>query len=253
MAEPEQQTERPFYARSFALDGIEILRSGKGGDGRTVEAYAAVFDVPTEITDRYGHSNEVIHLSAFNRQLGLGIDRVGVYYHHGMTIHGTPSELGSVPIGSPTDIRVDGRGLRTVTRFNRSPLAESVLEAIRSGDVRGYSFRGPIFKSNPQRMPKTRPGAALPTITRTELGLVEYGPTPTPAYADAGIMAVRSMLQQIMASTTPSGDEETPPATPDLGPGAEDQLDEDDRLVSEHSGRHQMLRLRAAMRDRGLK
>ena len=253
MAEPAHQPEeRPFYARSFALDGIEILRSGKGGDGRTVEAYAAVFDVPTEITDRFGHYNEIIHRSAFNRQLGLGIDRVGVYYHHGMTIHGTPSDLGSVPIGSPTDIRVDGRGLRTVTRFNKSPLAESVLEAIRGGDVRGYSFRGPIFKSNPNRVPKVRPGAALPTIVRTELGLVEYGPTPTPAYADAGIMAVRSMLQEFLASTTPrDGDQETPPATPNLGPGTEDQLDDD--LVSEHSGRLHLLRLRAAMRDRGLK
>jgi len=156
-----------------------------------------------------------------------------------------------VPIGSPTDIRVDGRGLRTVTRFNRSPLAESVLEAIRGGDVRGYSFRGPIFKSNPNRVPKVRAGAALPTIVRTELGLVEYGPTPTPAYADAGIMAVRSLLEQYIASTSPR-DQETRPASLDPGPGTEEQLD--DGLVSEHSGRHhQLLRLRAAMRDRGLK
>lgn len=255
MAEPAHQPEeRPFYARSFALDGIEILRAGKGGDGRTVEAYAAVFDVPTEITDQHGHYNEVIARSAFNRQLGLGIDRVGVYYHHGMTLHGTPSDLGSVPIGSPLDIRADGRGLRTVTRFNKSPLAESVLEAIRNGDVRGYSFRGRIYKSNPTRIPRVRSGSALPTVTRTELGLAEYGPTPTPAYAEAGIMAIRSLLDQYMASTTSrSGDEETPPATPDPGPGTEDQLD-DDRLVSEHSGRStQLLRLRAAMRDRGLK
>lgn len=245
MAEPEQP-ERPFYARSFALDGIEILRSGKGGDGRTVEAYAAVFDVPTEITDQFGHYNEVIHRAAFNRQLGLGIDKVGVYYHHGMTIHGTPSDLGSVPIGSPTDIRVDGRGLRTVTRFNRSPLADSVLEAIRNDDIRGYSFRGPIFKSNPTKVPRTRPGAALPTIVRTELGLREYGPTPTPAYTGAGIMAVRSLLEQMIASTTPPGDEETPPATPNPGPGTEDQL-------TEHSGRLDLLRLRRAVRDRGIK
>ena len=247
MAESEQP-ERPFYARSWALDGIEILRSGKGGDGRTVEAYAAVFGVPTEITDQHGHYNEVIHRSAFNRQLGLGIDKVGVYYHHGMTIHGTPSDLGSVPIGSPTDIRVDGRGLRTVTRFNRSPLADAVLEAIRNDDIRGYSFRGPIFKSSPTRVPRARAGRELPTITRTELGLREYGPTPTPAYGGAGIMAVRSLLEQMIASTTPSGDQETPPATPDPGPGTEDQPAD-----AAHSGRLQLLRLRRAVRDRGLK
>jgi HK97 family phage prohead protease len=246
MAEPEQP-ERPFYARSWALDGIEILRSAAGGDGRTVEAYAAVFDVPTEITDQHGHYNEVIHRAAFNRQIGLGIDKVGVYYHHGMTIHGTPSDLGSVPIGSPVDIRADGRGLRTVTRFNRSPLADAVLEAIRNDDIRGYSFRGPIFKSNPSRLPRARSNGSLPTITRTELGLREYGPTPTPAYADASITAVRSLLEQIIASSTPPGDQETPLATPDPGSGTEDQ-----RTDEAHSVRLRRLAFQRAVRERNL-
>ena len=38
--------------RCVALDDIAIQR---GGDGRTVEAYAAVFDTPTEIRDQHGH------------------------------------------------------------------------------------------------------------------------------------------------------------------------------------------------------
>ena len=38
------------YLRTWALDDIQISRSH--GDGRTVEAYAAVFDTPTEINDR---------------------------------------------------------------------------------------------------------------------------------------------------------------------------------------------------------
>jgi HK97 family phage prohead protease len=240
-----QRAEPTPYARSWALDDIQILRAADGyGDGRTVEAYAAVFDTPTEITDAHGHYNEVIDRRAFNRQIGLGIDRVGVYYHHAMTLHGTPSDLGSVPIGSPLDVRADGKGLRTVTRFNSSPLAESVLEAIRNGDIKGYSFRGRIYKSNPQRVPRTRSGA-LPTVTRTELGLTEYGPTPTPAYTDAGILAVRAL--EMLASTTPGRpDQGTHPVTPDLGSdGAEDQL-------TEHSVRQKMLRFRRQLRERGL-
>ncbi len=229
-----------LYARSWALDDIHILRTADGySDGRTVEAYAAVFDTPTEITDQHGHYMEVIARSAFNRQIGLGLDRVGVYYHHGLTIHGTPSDLGSVPIGSPVEIRADGRGLRTVTRFNTSPLAESVLDAIRNGDIRGYSFRGRIFKSNPSRMPTARRGA-LPTVTRTELGLTEYGPTPTPAYADAGILAVRAL--QMLAQATPGIRLDQAPqfATPDPGPGAAEDQPEG------HSDRHQArLRLRS--------
>lgn len=241
------RSEPEPYARSWALDGIEILRAADGySDGRTVEAYAAVFDTPTEITDRHGHYMEVIDRTAFNRQIGLGIDRVAVYYHHGMTLHGTPSDLGSVPIGSPVDIRADGRGLRTVTRYNRTPLGDSVLEAIRAGDIRGYSFRGAIYQSNPTRPPKARPGQPLPTVRRTQLGLTEYGPTPTPAYTDAAIVAVRAL--QMLASSTPglpAWDQDTTIATPFPGPGAEDQ-------PHGHSGRQRLLRLKAGLRERGV-
>lgn len=223
------------YARAFALDDIQISRSH--GDGRTVEAYAAVFGAPAEIRDQHGHYYEVIDRSAFNRTISHGIDRVGVYYHHGMTLHGTPSDVYSVPIGRALEIRPDGRGLRTVTRFNDGPDADRVLEAIRNGAIRGYSFRGRVFGSTPMRVPRARPGQDLPTVTRTELGLAEYGPTPTPAYETAGILAVRSAetlatdlaaldpdarveLLRIL-SATPQDPEDTS-ATPEPGPGAED-------------------------------
>lgn len=226
-----------LYNRTFALDGIEICRSA--ADGRTVEAYAAVFDTPAEIHDRYGDYMETIARSAFDEAIARGPQHVGVFYHHAMTMHGTPSDLGSVPIGSPVEIRADGRGLRTVTRYNKSQLADSVLEAIRNGDIRGYSFRGPIHGSNPRRVAKARPGQPLPSVTRTKLGLIEYGPTPVPAYTDAGILAIRSAeaiaahlaalddearaeLIRMLAATPPSGDQE-PYAPPATGPGAEDQ------------------------------
>ena len=235
---PDQDIMRS-YTRTWGLDDIEIMR---GGDGRTVEAYAAVFDTPTEIRDQHGHYMEVINRSAFNRAISHGIDRVGFYYHHGMTLHGTPSDLGSVPIGEPIDVRADGKGLRTVSRFNKTPLAESVLEAIHAGNIKGYSFRGRIYQSTPNKVPP-RPRAAagdLPTVTRTELGLTEYGPTPTPYYAGAGIVAVRSAQQlatelagldrerraelvRIISATTPPGDPEADHyATPTEGPGAAD-------------------------------
>jgi len=250
-------TDLVQYARSWALDDIQILRAADGhGDGRTVEAYAAVFDIPAEITDQHGHYNEVIARTAFNRTLAHGIDRVGVFYNHAMTMHGTPaSGVGSVPIGSPVDIKADGKGLRTVTRYNRSEMADAVLEAIRNGDIKGYSFRGRIVQSNPARVPRSR-GSQLPTITRTELGLTEYGPTPVPAYVDAGVLAIRSKLNEISESLTaltrtitPSTpqDPDDDPATPDLGPGTEDPRE------SAHSVRRQRLTLERALRERGLK
>lgn len=246
-SDPAPTGEILRYDRMWPLDDI-LIRSG--GDGRTVEAYAAVFDTPSEIKDEHGHYMEVIARSAFNRAISHGIGRINVFYHHGMTLHGTPSDLGSVPIGSPVDIRPDGRGLRTVTRFNRSTLADSVLEAIRNDDIKGYSFRGRVFQSDPARTPRHRPGSPLPTVTRTELGLAEYGPTPTPAYAEAGILAVRSAaavaaqivclpaderaeLVRMLAVSTPL-DPETDTATPDVGPGTEDP-------PAGHSGRKEQI------------
>lgn len=249
------RTEPVDYARSWALDDIHILRAKDGhGDGRTVEAYAAVFDIPAEIHDKHGHYMETIARTAFKRTLDRhGISRVGVFYHHGLTLHGTPSDLGAVPIGSPVEIRPDAKGLRTITRYNRSELGDAVIEAIRNDDLRGYSFRGPIYKSNPARVPRARSGD-LPKITRTELGLLEYGPTPSPAYVDAGILAMRSTLDEIreelaslsrnISSPTPA-DPDDEHATPDPGPGAEDPR-------TAHSVRLRQLALKRAVRERGM-
>jgi HK97 family phage prohead protease len=179
------------YDRTFALDDIQIQRSG---DGRTVEAYAAVFETPYEVRDVHGHYNEVIDRAAFNRTLKGGGAKAICVYNHGMSLTGQPDALASVPLGTPLEIRADGRGLLTVTRYNRSALADSVLEAIRSGDIRSQSFRGAIYRSDPMgKVPRARAGYPLPTVRRHELGLADYGPTPIPVNAAAEIMAVRSI------------------------------------------------------------
>jgi HK97 family phage prohead protease len=255
-AEAGADRSRPTFERSWGLEDI-IIRAG--GDGRTVEAYAAVFDTPQEITDQHGHYIEDIDRSAFNRTLSHGIDRVRVFYHHGMTIHKTPSDLGSVPLGRPIEVRPDRRGLFTATRYNRSDLADAVLESIRNGDITGYSFSGRIIRSDPRRPPRVRPGAALPRWRHLELGLAEYGPTPSEAYAGAGILAVRSakiaaaldearrIIIDLSPSTPPRADPDDAAATPTTGPGTEDSR-------PAHSGRLQQrhLALKRAIRERGL-
>lgn len=172
------------YARTFDLEDIEIQR---GGDGRTVTAYAAVFGQDAEINDQHGHYIERIDPRAFVKTLReQKPERIGVLYNHGNDASGRPNMLGSVPIGTPLEIKADGRGLLTITRYNRSELADAVLEAIKGGQIRGQSFRGRVYQSNRER------GERLPIVTRTELGLKEYGPTHSPAYEGAGILAVRS-------------------------------------------------------------
>lgn len=234
------------YARTFALD--DITRS-KTGDGRTVTAYAAVFGVATEVQDQHGHYEEEIHRAAFNRTAKAG--KAVCLYNHGRTLDGKPNGQLQVPLGTPLEIRADGRGLLTVTRYNKSKLADAVLESIDNGDIRAQSFRGSVYRSNPAgRIPKARPGQPLPRVTRLELGLSDYGPTPVPYYDGAEIVAVRARLldhvdqlddderAQLLAALT---------ATPaDAGPGAADprQLAHSGRLAIRRARiRADMLRL----------
>jgi phage head maturation protease len=189
------------YVRSFTIEDVSV-RATK--TGREVTAYAAVFNTPTEIHDQDGNYNEELDPTIFNRALDLrspGRDgrtnwKVGVFYNHAMTLHGTPSERYSVPVGVPLDIKADERGLLTVTHYHRSQLGDEIVEGIESGAIPGYSFSGRFLRSNPnvprggfQRNP--RMGSA-PNVRRMESTLREYGPTPYPAYQDAVIMGVRS-------------------------------------------------------------
>lgn len=173
--------------RTFLLDDISIRSDGIG---RTVVAYAAVFNAAAEIQDQDGHYHESLAPGAFDKTLAEGFARVGVFYNHGKTLYGTPSERASLPLGRPEEITVDSRGLLTVTRYNNSPLADEVLDSIRNGDIRGQSFSGRFM---PGRSKRTRgKNGELDTIVRSEVALREYGPTPMPAYQEASIVGVRA-------------------------------------------------------------
>ena len=220
MSDDDKNLGPQLFVRSYPLEDIKILSRAQGAeyaDGRTVEAYVAVFDREAEIHDPEGHYLEVIDRTAFNKAIqdsrpqgSRQAWRTSVFYNHGMTLYGTPSDKFSVPIGSPVDVRVEDRGLLTVTRYNKTPLADEILEAIGSGDITGHSFTGRIIRSDPQRPPSRRTGyqrsatGTLQRVRRLELGLKEYGPTPFPAYIDAELVGVRSMLPTLAAllSTT---------------------------------------------------
>src|SRR6185437_6996048 len=121
--------------------------------------------------------------------------RIGVFYNHGMTLNGTPSDRHSMPIGKILDIKADSRGLWTEIRYHRSALADEVLENIREGSIPGYSFSG-IFRRSDRPIPRGgfRAGrdGSLPTVRRTESTLRELGPTPFPVYAGAAVTGMRS-------------------------------------------------------------
>jgi HK97 family phage prohead protease len=189
------------FVRSYPLEDIQIR---SGGDGRTVEAYAAVFDTPAEISDQQGRYREQIARTAFTRTIQHRATSFGVFYNHGLTLHGTASDRGSVPLGRPLEPpRADQRGLVTVTRYNRTELADQVLEAIRNGDITGQSFSGKFVDSSPA-MPRGgyRPdrNGDLPLVTRNEIAMREYGPTPSPAYDVPMMLGVRSSVRAALGA-----------------------------------------------------
>jgi phage head maturation protease len=186
------------FVRAVALDDIRIR---SGGTGRTVEAYAAIFDEPAEIMDADGHYYEVNHPTSFARTIAHHQGGFPVVYNHGMTIAGTPSDRGSVPIGVSKEVRVDKRGVLTVSEYGTSELADEVLEAIRMGAVKAQSYGGRFVRSDP-RVPRGgfRAGVdgKLRTVTRLEVKMREFGPTPFPAFAGAAITGVRA--QQVLGA-----------------------------------------------------
>ena len=92
-----------------------------------------------------------------------------------MTIHGTPSERGSVPIGVPVEIRPETRGLLTRTRYQETPFADEILENIRSGAITAQSFTGRIIRSDPS----LRRGETY----RPRNGQLDDGPPPRTGFA----------------------------------------------------------------------
>jgi HK97 family phage prohead protease len=247
------------FIRAIVLDDIRIR---SGGSGRTVEAYAAVFDEDAEVMDEDGHYIERNARGSFTQTISHRRGRFPVVYNHGLTLVGTPSDRGSVPIGVSTEVRADKRGVLTVSEYGNSPLADEVLDAIRAGSLTGQSYGGRFIKSDPGRTPRggwrREMDGSLRTVTRLEIAMREFGPTPFPAFVGAAIAGVRAqqMLGALLAGqqpqmnglTTPSeaaaDDSDTPDSPDGVGPTDEALL---------HSARSIPLatRIRAARITRG--
>jgi HK97 family phage prohead protease len=175
-----------WITRSFALEDVHV---GVAGDGRTVEAYAAVYGVRAEIKDSDGHYWEVLAPGAFAATIADRGLNFGVFYNHAKTIYGSPDGQLSVPIGVPLEVREDSRGVYTRTLYLDNALADAVLDGIKKGAIRGQSFSGRFERTTRARAN----GKDLPTFTRNEVAMREYGPTVFPAYIDAVILGTRAL------------------------------------------------------------
>jgi HK97 family phage prohead protease len=192
---------RADLVRDYPLEDLHVVRSEHGGDGRTVEAFAAVFNQETEIQDHQGHYLEVISPTAFNKRLSdlhrsrAGFGAVKVIFNHGRSADGVPVERFMMPCAKPLSIEATDRGLLTRSRYLDTALGNEVLQLISEGAITSQSFVGKIVRSDPElgRNGRYRPDASgrLTTVHRTELGLREYGGVLFAAYEGAEVLGVR--------------------------------------------------------------
>src|SRR4030095_12398028 len=80
MNEELELSPRPVR-RGFAIEDVHVRSDG---DGRTVEAYAAMFNTPAEIPGQDGHYNEVWAPGSFNQAIhNKGQAGFPVLFNHG--------------------------------------------------------------------------------------------------------------------------------------------------------------------------
>lgn len=156
-----------------------------------------------------------------------------------------------MPLGVPLEMKADSRGLLTVTRYSKTPLADEVLQLIKDGAIRGMSWSGAWMRS---KRAGTSRASGLQIIERLEASLTEYGPTPFPMTTDARIVSWRSvsslladvealpdedrqaLLTQLSATPAdpdashiepgPTGEPDTPPPPADPAPVAGPSIDQ---------------------------
>lgn len=236
------------------LDDL-VCRSDAGG--RLIVAYAAVFDRVAEIRDHEGHYYERINRRAFNRTLdhhpnGRGIKAI---FNHGRTIHGVSSDRFSMPFGVPEEMKVDARGLYTVTRVANTELGDEVYELARDGAIDQMSFSAMPIAGKTNILEPATPGD-LVTRERTELKLIEYGPVALAgAYGAEGaqITAVRS--EDLFAQLEQLDEQDradllarfSPPDTRDGGTSDEHDSPDDGHSLNRQQRRLRLMQLKGLL------
>ena len=178
-----------YSDRTVQLDDISIRAVGDGGDGRIIDAYAAVFNVRQFVSDWEGEYDEIILPGAFEQTIRADAGRVQALVNHGQTIHGMSSERFSMPYGTIVEMRTDKRGLMTATRAAATPLGDEILALVDAGALRSFSFGGRWMAS--RRTEPKKPGQTM-LIERQEIMLRDFGPAVFPVYDKAVITGTRA-------------------------------------------------------------
>ncbi len=134
--------------------------------------YPIVFDRWTTIDSWEGSFKERIAPGAVNQTLKVARNQVKVLFNHGMD----PS-IGDKPLGKPTVMEPDTRGLYVEVPLSDTSYNNDLLALMSDGAIDGQSFRFSVVKED-----WAKTDTKMPERTITELRLYEFGPVTFPAY-----------------------------------------------------------------------
>jgi HK97 family phage prohead protease len=151
------------------------------GDGRTLVGRAVPYGVAAQV----GNFAERFMPGAFAKQIASGtIGRVKVYESHHARLEGAP------PIGKTAELHERQDGAYGAWPLFSTSRADDALELVRSGEVTGLSVG---FRATPGGSVRGPDGV----IERRVAHLDHIVLTHEPAYAEAGVVAVRSEAQPV--------------------------------------------------------
>jgi HK97 family phage prohead protease len=156
------------------------LRRSDTPDGRTLDGLAAPFDSPTEIRDAFGTFTEVIRPDSFTRTIAERGDRVKLLANH---------DRDQFPLGNIGRLWETGAGLMMSARVSNTTAGNDALELVADDVVRGLSIGFQVVDQTWN--------ADYSSRELTEVKLLEISLVTEPAYADAGVTAVRTRLDDL--------------------------------------------------------
>lgn len=183
--------------RSFELWPDADYEMRMGGDGLTLEGYAAVFNspsLPMSFANIEGGRTfrEVIQPGAFTRSLNAK-PTVYLVVNHDILSSSLPLASTS-PRSQTMGLEQDDHGLRVRAGLPDNERGREVRDAIARGVVSGMSFR---FSRPVAKIEQGQDGNLLRTLTEVRLG-PEVSVTPFPAY-DMTSVAVRHLAEEVDA------------------------------------------------------
>jgi HK97 family phage prohead protease len=171
--------EREFASFKPELAAVET-------HGRSVTAYASVFNYPIDSGSRNHTQTTFVRPGAFTKTLNESRERIQVMVNHGMS-----SRYGMDPVATLTDAREDGHGLKVSFDIVADPFFDPLVAQIQQRAFRAMSIQ---FETTKESFNEDRTERNL-----EEIALWELGPVSFPANEAATIASMHSIKDFIQA------------------------------------------------------